>query len=177
MATTVARRESPDDDLKQVLDTARAALDQEFARAERYDSKARDRATLAGSWYAVVQAATALSLTEHTATGWVIAIASEALVGAFALVMVLYGMTQVAKLRTRPTVSDETLEAMKLAALGHDEEFGVKSIDLYRNLLFHAQELNDERAAALDSGQIWWWAVVLVGIAQLLTALLSRAVA
>jgi len=176
MATTALARseEAPSEDLKQVLDTARAAMDQEFARAERFDSKARDRATLAGSWYAVVQAAAALSLSTQTHTWWIVGVAAEAVLGAIALVVVLYGTMQVAKLRTRPSVGEETLEAMKLAA-GSDD-FAAKSIDMYRDLLYRAQEANDQRADALDRKRYSWWPVLLIGVAELLTALLSRAV-
>lgn len=50
------------DNLKHILDAARAALDGEFARAERFDAKARGQATLAGSWFAVTQAVAVASI-------------------------------------------------------------------------------------------------------------------
>src|SRR4051812_4936004 len=74
MATGQLKPQTPgsSDDLKHVLDTARDALDHEFQLAERYDAKARGRATLAGSWFAATQAVTAVALKFNDASAWLL---------------------------------------------------------------------------------------------------------
>ena len=67
--------EATSQNLAHVLDTARATLDGEFARANRLDEKARGQATLAGSWFAVTQAVSAIATGTSASKGWIIGLA------------------------------------------------------------------------------------------------------
>jgi hypothetical protein len=174
------------DDLKHVLDAARAALDREFQRAERFDAKARGQATLAGSWFAVTQAVVGASLRIDTPRGWLIAISAAFVVQALALAILLAASRRVWALQERPDIGAETLDHMEESATAGDPEFGKKAIEFYRYVLYHAQKANQTRAEALDPGKdaewrqkalaasIWWWTVLIVGFAEMAAALGSR---
>lgn len=162
------------DDLRPVVEAARAALDQEFQRAERFDSKTRGQMTLAGTWFAVVQAVAAVALRDNTPTAWVIAIAAGAGIAGIALFWSMRSSAQVWKLREQPAVNHETLEDMLAAAERDPATFGRQLVQLYRNLLGHAQDVNERRAAAVDSATTaWWWALALA-FGELVVALMSR---
>lgn len=176
--STVRSRETPHgpsgEDLNQVVEAARAALDQEFQRAERYDAKARNQMTLAGSWFAVVQAVAAVTLRGDASTAWVGAIAASAAVAGVALFIAMRLSAKVWKLRLEPAVNQETLEDMLSAAEREPETFGQNLVRLYRHLLGKAQEVNESRATAFDGSTVaWWWALGLA-FAELALALLSQ---
>lgn len=165
---------APDGDLKPVVDAARAALELENQRAERLDSKARNQMTLAGSWFAVVQAVAAVALRSKTPLGWVIAIGVLAAFGGVALVLAMRQSAQVWKLRPQPAVTQETLEDMTLSAQQEPETFEEKLVLEYRHLLGHVQQENANRADALDAATTWWWATLGFGLVELAVALLAR---
>jgi hypothetical protein len=185
MATQdMARSATPPDDLKHVLDTARDALDHEFQRAERFDAKARGQATLAGSWFTVAQAVTALSLRSgHVPHGILIVVLAALGLGAVCLFLLLRASSQVWRLKTRNDVTPATLEAMADAAKNGDPDFALNAIYTYRNILSGAQQANAERARALDpesnrwrSAPGFWWGVLGFGLVEIAAALLSRVV-
>jgi uncharacterized protein YneF (UPF0154 family) len=166
--------EASGDDLKYIVDAARDALEQEVGRAERYDAKARNQMTLAGSWFAVVQAVAAVAIRPNTPSKWVVGILLAAVVAAGGLILAMIASAKVWKLREQPAVNHETLNEMLDDARRKPSTFGEDLVQLYRNLLGHAQERNDERADALDeSTRTWWWALSL-GFIELAVALLSR---
>lgn len=80
-----------------------------------------------------------------------IAIAVGAGVAGIALFWSMRSSAQVWKLREQPAVNHETLEDMLAAAERDPATFGRQLVQLYRNLLGHAQDVNERRAAAVDS--------------------------
>ena len=163
------------DDLKHVLDVARSALDREFQRAERFDAKARGQATLAGSWFAVTQAVTAVSIRSSTPDCWLVGILVASLLQAVSLLFLLAASARVWKLQEREDVGPKTLAAMR-DSVG-DADFADKAISLYSKMLDGAQKANERRTTALEQASKWWWAVLLLGFAEIATSLLSRVVA
>lgn len=174
-------------DLKPVIDAATSALELENQRADRLDSKARNEMTLAGSWFAVVQAVAAVALGSaavlgrnvheaQTPVGWVIAIAVTAAFGGLALFGAMRQSTQVWKLRDQPAVTQETLEDMTQARRSDPEHFEEQLIVEYRHLLGYAQKNNETRANALDAVTRWWWATMGLGLLELILALIARIV-
>jgi hypothetical protein len=164
------------DDLKHVLDVARAALDREFQRAERFDAKARGQATLAGSWFAVTQAVSAVSIRPDTPKWWLVGVLAALLLQAVALVLLLAASAAVWKLQERDDVGPETLEAMRESA--GDADFADRAISLYSDILGGAQVANKLRADAFEgASNLWWWAVLLLGFAEIAVSLLSRVIA
>ena len=168
--------------LKHVLDTARAALDHEFQRAERLDAKARGQATLAGSWFAVTQAVAAVSIRGDTPKGLVIAIAVIVIAQATALFLLFRASAKVWRLKTRDDIGSETLAAMGRDAEKGDPAFASKAVAQYRYILHGAQQANAERARALDepknrsSATYYWWPVLSLGVLEIVVALISRVV-
>jgi len=162
----------PEDGLKHVLDAARAALDQEFARAERLDSKARGQLAAAASWFAAVQAVAGITLRSDTSAGWLLVVAALAAGSAICLLLAHRTLGAVWKLHPQPAIGEETLEDM--AANAGSPTFGDQLVLLYRNLLGNAQHNNDLRSDALDGAAKWIWSSQLLALAELLAAFLFR---
>jgi hypothetical protein len=159
--------------LQHVIEAARDALSQEFERAERYDAKARNQMTVAGSWFAVAQAVAAVG--PNTPGEWIAGILLAAVVAAVFLILATIASAKVWKLRDQPAVSQETLEDMLAAARKSANSFGEDLVRLYRHLLGHAQSRNEERAAALDGSLLSWWCALGFGFVEVCVALLSKA--
>lgn len=153
---------------------AQSALELENQRADRLDSKARNQMTLAGSWFAVVQAVAAVSLRAHTPTGWNIAIAATAALAGVALICAMRQSAKVWMLRPQPAVTQETLEDMTLAAQQDPETFDERLVQQYRHMLGRIQKVNETRADALDAATMWWWATLGLALVELAVALLAR---
>ena len=130
--------------------------------------------TLAGSWFAVVQAVAAVVLSHRTPLGWVIAIAATAALAGLALIVAMRESTNVWKLRPQPALTQETLEDMADAAKRSPETFSEQLVLQYRHMLGHVQEQNNARASALDTATSWWWIALGLGFVELAVALLTR---
>ena len=180
-----ARPQTAADDLKHVLDVARAAVDREFQRAERFDAKARGQATLAGSWFAVTQAVVAVALRSETPHCWIVAILVVLLLQGSALILLLAACARVWRLRERNDIGSETIAAMRGSA--GDADFADRAVQLYSGILEGAQEANGRRADALESNADhgWrkhlsatslWWAVLGIGLLELGAVVASRVI-
>lgn len=155
-----------------LIEAAREALDREDARLERLDAKARGQMTLAGSWFAVVQAVAAVALRNGMPSGWLIAVGVGALAAATALIIAMAQSAKVWKLKTRPAIGTSTIDAMKAAVT--DADFKDKVVQQYQHLLGKAQIANYERAQALDKSARAWWVALALGLVELAIALLAR---
>jgi hypothetical protein len=171
------------DNVKHVLDAARNAIDGEFARAERFDAKARGQATLAGSWFAVSQAVAAASIDSHTARCWIIALLIALAVQAVALCMLLRASAKVWGLKERDAVGTSSLNAMLVDTIAAPQDFGAKAVEFYGTILTSARAANADRAkhfgadkgcARLLSATFWWWPVLFAGLAEMAIGLASR---
>jgi hypothetical protein len=163
-----------DGGLEPVIDAAKSALEFENQRADRLDSKARNQMTLAGSWFAVVQAVAAVVLAAHTPIGWVIALGATASVAGLALIIAIRLSANVWKLRPQPAVTQETLEDMTQAAQENPETFSEQLVLQYRHMLGHLQEVNNARVNALDAATFWWWVALSLAFVELTVALLTK---
>jgi hypothetical protein len=171
------------DNLKHILDAARAALDGEFARAERFDAKARGQATLAGSWFAVTQAVAAVAITAHTHGYWIIVLLCGLTLQAGALYLLLRASAKVWRLRDREEVGRTSLEAMLADVDATPIEFASKAVKFYGDILDAAREANRQRADDFDaqegcakwlSASFWWRPVLVIGLLEMAVALISR---
>jgi hypothetical protein len=167
-----ATSEGSSENLKHVLDTARAALDHEFQRAERLDAKARNQTTLAGSWLIVAQAVAAFAIRSNVDIRWVIAVGVLFILEAVAFVWLLKISSGVWALKVRPDISGRTLEAMEDDVANPD--FASRTIETYRGILVKAQEANEDRAQALEWTWRPWWVVLVLGFLEMGVALLAR---
>lgn len=162
-----------DDHLQQVIETGRATLEQEIQRAERLELKARGQVTLAGTWFAIVQAVAGTSL-DDARRGWIIALAGTAVAGALFFGLLLRGSYRVWSLRTRDAMSEETLGGMERAAHEDPSAFLGKMVEIYRHILNGVQDTNHARAEALSAATLWWWLTLGAGFVELLSTMLSR---
>jgi hypothetical protein len=82
------------------LNTARAAVEQEFLISERLDTKARALVVLAGQWFAVAQAVSAVAFATKKPHDWMLwTVAGTALVGAIALALLFFFCWRVWRIR------------------------------------------------------------------------------
>ncbi|HEY2768007.1 MAG TPA: hypothetical protein VGI76_07090 [Solirubrobacteraceae bacterium] len=160
--------------LAHVLDIARGTLDSEFQRANRLDEKARGQATLAGSWFAVTQAVAAIAISTNAAKGWIIGLVVGLAIQAIALVVNLAYAADVWRLREREEVGRETLEALKKRVAEPVGAFAGDMIDFYTRILDEAQLANESRGKSFEKASRWWWPVLVIGLAEIAAALLSR---
>lgn len=164
------------DDLKQVLDTARGLVDQEFQITQRLDDKARNQASLAGAWFAVVQVAAGFALgVRDLHWVWLAAIIAAAVLAAFGLAALLFVSRTVWAIRDEQEVVPSALDSMMREA---DEP----DADVVRSLVRQAQwtlasrrKNNHDRAEALKTAEWIWLAALGMGLVELLLSFLARA--
>lgn len=157
-----------------VLDIARATLDSEFLRANRWDEKARGQATLAGTWFAVTQAVSAVAAGNHVPNGWVVALAFGLVLQAAALVMNLLRSASVWKPRDRLEFGRETLDALNDRMSEPPDQVVSDLLTFFRSALDGAQRANKERGNAFAVAFFWWWFVLGVGVVEIGAALIAR---
>ena len=157
-----------------IIEAAREALESEDARAERLDAKARGQMTLAGAWFAVVQAVAAVALKAGMPTGWLVAVAASAGAAAIVLVAAMIESAKVWKLKSRPSVGTMTIDAMTAAVDDDEDAFRAKMVQQYQHLLGKLKTVNFERAEALQSSMKAWWCALGLGLVELAVALLAR---
>ena len=166
-------------DLSMVVETARAAVEQEFQIAERLDSKARNQMAVSGTWYAVVSAIAGLALRAQLDSGannlLFAAIVVTAGAGAVCLIVALFFSYGVWRLRTETEVTHEGLSEMLADARDPSVDVAEKLVEHYRALLAHRRANNKERSAAFARSVDWWIAAVVLALIELVLALAALA--
>lgn len=159
--------------LPEVLNTARAAVDQEFQISERLDSKARGLVVLAGQWFAVAQAVSAIAYSTKDAHDWMLyCVAGTAAAAAVALGFTFFFAWQVWKVRPEEAVSPGGLMQMKAVA---DDPGSMGSlIDHYATTLRNRRLANKRRSNALEVAERVWFAAMAFPLLQLGFALATR---
>jgi hypothetical protein len=169
-----ARPNAQDEQMRLVVDAARAAIDQEFKIAERLDAKARNQIAVGGAWYALVQAAASIAIKNYLDHGgntplfaWVLTLAAA---GAVALGFAIAYSYSVWKLRDEKEITPDGLEAMAESA----KDPGANMLDLftrhYRFVLWHRRQNNKDRAESFKRSIPWWALSLAFGVAELLLA-------
>lgn len=157
----------------EVLNTARAALDQEFQIAGVLDAKARGLVTLAGQWFAIAQAVAAVAFATHKPHTWMLwAVGITALLGAIALGFLFVFAWNVWKIREEPAVSPRGLLQMRDVA-EHDPS-PTKLIDHYAAMLRDRRATNTTRGNALECAQTAWFFAMGIPLIELGVALATR---
>lgn len=162
--------------LTEVLNTARAALDQEFQIAQFVDTKARGLVTLGGQWFAVAQAVAAVAFATKKPQDWMLwAVGITAVAGAAALGFLFFLCWKVWKLRNEAAVSPRGLLEMRKAVLS--EASATKLVDHYAAMLQDRRKTNVKRADALHCAQIAWFFAMGIPFVELGLALATRLLA
>ncbi len=160
--------------LAEVVSAARAAVDQEFQISERLDGKARGLVVLAGQWFAVAQAVSAVAYSTKNPNDWMLyAVASLAAVGAIVLGLTFVFVWKVWRVRDEEAVSPRGLEQMKVAALGDPDAMGLL-VDHYASHLRDRRATNKVRSEALTAAQWIWFAAMALPLIQIGFALATR---
>jgi hypothetical protein len=166
--------DEPPEALAEVVHTARAAVEQEFQISERLDSKARGLVTLAGQWFAVAQAVSAVAYATKTPHDWMLyAVAGLAATGAIALGFTFLFAWRVWRVRDEGAVSPGGLDQMKARALQDPNTMSLL-VDHYASLLRDRRKTNKTRAEALTKAQWIWFAAMALPLIQVGFALATR---
>jgi hypothetical protein len=178
-----AKRDGEATQLSILLDAATAIIDEEFKRSERLDSKARNLITVAGAFYAVVQAVV-IGLVNETLGGgflkdassfvpWLMLAAGLATAGMLAALGWTYNAW---RLRGDEALRVKTIRDYRDAAYAGNPAVGAKLVDAYAKIADDRRQVNAERAAAVDAAAVACGiAMALIGI-ELVLAFVAVAV-
>jgi len=164
----------PPEAVSEVLNAARAAVEQEFAIAERLDAKARGLVTLAGQWFAVAQAVSAVAFATKDAEDWMLfAVGGTALAGAVTLGLLFVFCWRVWQVRDQPAVTPNGLMQMHATAAS-DPEAAKLLVQHYAAILRDRRAPNKKRSDALRVAQGLWFVAMALPLGQLGFALATR---
>jgi hypothetical protein len=169
-----------DEEMKLVVDAARAAVAQEFQIAERLDAKARNQMTVAGAWYAVVQTFAGITLRvlidspDHHRWLFALIVAFAAVAGACLIVAMLYSYG-VWRLHQESEITHEGLGEMLDVARDPTDELGEKLVAHYQSILALRRLNNKKRAERFKHSVPWWIAALSLSLGELVLALFALA--
>lgn len=147
--------------LTEVVSVARSAVEQEFQVSERLDGKARGQVTLAGQWFAVAQAVSAVAFAAKGVDGWLLyAVGLAALVGGVLLVATFVMSSRVWKVQSEDAVHPHGILQLRQRALDDDDGALDVAIRHYASLLQSRRLTNKTRVQALETAEkLWPWAM------------------
>ena len=158
----------PPRDVSEAVAAARAAVDQEFQISERLDAKARGLVVVAGQWFAIAQAVSAIAYSTKDAHDWMLYwVAGTAVAGGAFLALTFVFCWNVWKLRNEPAVSPRGLMQMK-------EADPALLVDHYASILEDRRVTNSKRRRALEVAQLLWFGAMALPLIQLGFALATR---
>lgn len=144
-----------------LLDAATALIDEEFKRSERLDAKSRNMVTVAGAFFAVVQAVVVGFINEtlgatatQPASPFILWLAIAAGVATLGLGIALVWSYEAWRLRDDETLRVKTIRDYRDAAYEGNPVVGAKLVDAYARIAEKRREVNEERAKAVDAAAI-----------------------
>jgi hypothetical protein len=166
-----------------LLSAATAIIDEEFKRSERLDSKSRNQITLAGSFFAVVQAVVvglingSLGATEETpASSFVPWLGVAAVIAGIALLIAVRFSYRAWRLQDDDALSPNTIDAYRESARQGNPAVGVKLIGAYTKIARSRRANNKVRAESLESAAIACGFVMALIGAELILSFVAVAV-
>lgn len=161
--------------LQEVVNVGRAAVDEEFRVAERLDAKARGQVTLAGQWFAIVQAVSAVAFAMSGADGRLLVLVGlTALVGGVLVAATFVRSSRVWNVREEGALAPAGILTLKGRVQESGGEALEEAITHYASLLQDRRRSNKKRADALEEAEtLWKWAMA-APLAQLALALAAR---
>lgn len=144
-----------------LLSAATSLIDEEFRRSERLDAKSRNLVTIAGSFFAVVQAVVvglingSLGATEtHDASSFILWLAIAGGFATIATVVALFLSYNAWRLRDDEALAVKTIRDYRDAARDDNPAVGVQLVDVYANIAENRRSVNRKRAGAVDRAAI-----------------------
>jgi|GEM_PF-3575243 len=182
-ATTPADGSASATQLSILLSSATSAIDEEFKRSERLDTKSRNQITIVGSFFAVVQAVVvglfngSLASTEHhAASSFVPWLAVAGAAASIATLIAAYVSYASWKLLDDKTLGIGTIRAYVDAARKGNPVVGVNLVMAYSEIAEGRRENNAKRAKALERASGFCGvAMLFIGI-ELVLAFIAAAV-
>jgi hypothetical protein len=162
------------EDLSYVLDVARDALAHEFQVSERLDAKARGQMTLAGAWFAVVQAVAGVALANSAiSNAWGAAVVGSATIAAASLGWAFYCHYAVWRLRSETGFNADALHAFGEWAADDETNLAGTLIGYYEQILSERQGRNRERVEKFDKAVPAWFFTLGLTLIELMVALFA----
>jgi hypothetical protein len=176
-----------------IVESARAAIAQEFQIAERLDAKARNQVAVGGAWYAAVQAVSAIAIKQHldSAKGaglaakhhvtsgfgndWFLVLIIVAGIAGVLLAVTIYFSYGVWKLRDEHEISSESLSQMAASARDPDTDLLGAFVEHYGYILSTRRENNGKRSKSFKWSSRFWSLALLSGLVELVFALVLLA--
>jgi hypothetical protein len=165
------------DDLEPVISVARAAVDHQSQIPERLESKARGQLTIAGAWFAVVQAVAAKAFDiDGLANAWIWVIGGLAALGGIALLVTAWLAAQVWRLRPGGEIDPDSLILMA-NEIRHQPEIDVQGrlVSHYADVLDDRMTSNSERARWFEKAQLTWYLAMFVPLLELGVSFVAQA--
>jgi hypothetical protein len=166
-----------------LLDAATAIIDEEFKRSERLDAKSRNMITVAGTFFAVVQAVVAALVNEtlgatdtQAASPWIPWLMVAAVVATIGLGIALTWSYEAWRLRKDEALKVKTIRDYRDAAYAGNPAVGANMVDAYAKIAEDRREVNAERADAVDKAAIACGGAMLLIGTELVLAFAAVAV-
>jgi hypothetical protein len=141
-----------------LLSSVTAMIDEEFKRSERLDAKARNQITIAGTFFAVVQAVVvglingSLGATEtHGRSSWVWVLSIAGVIGGISVVGALYYSYRAWQLQDDSVLEAETITEYVNQAREGNPAVGVNLIKAFSTILEDRRGKNRLRAESVES--------------------------
>jgi hypothetical protein len=161
--------------LSEVVIVARGAVEQEFQVSERLDAKARGQVTLAGQWFAIVQAVSAVAFAAKAVEGSLLyVVGALALAGGALLARTFWVSSKVWKVRDEDAVHPHGILQLKSKAEAEGADAMEVAIQHYASILQSRRGTNRLRVEALEKAEWWWPWAMGVALVQLGFALAAR---
>jgi len=161
-------------EINYVLDAARDSISQEFQIAERLDAKARGQMTLAGAWFAIVQAVAGIALRDNSlAPGWSAAVVASAGLAALSLGWAFYRHYAVWRLRNETGFNADAIHTFGRWAADEETNLGGTLVEYYEQILGERQDRNGERVEEFDKAVPAWFLALGFTFLELMVALLA----
>jgi hypothetical protein len=166
-----------------LLASATSTIDEEFKRSERLDAKSRNQLTIAGTFFAIVQAVVIGLLNgllggdgNNDASAFVPWLAIAGGAAAIAMLVAVLVSYRAWRLRDDPALSTKTIKAYIEAARQGNPAVGVKLVGAYADIAEGRRKNNGARAEALDDAAKACGVALLFTAVQLVLAFVAVAV-
>ena len=153
---------------KLVISAAESSLSWEYQYTDRLEGKARQQATMAGAWFAVVQASAAAIIASGKPSGsWVLVLCIAAIIAAGCLIQSYQRISAVWKPLDEILIQPPELVTLEQDAEEDPRQMAHELIVLYANMLQQRRENTRLRSAALIASERWWWAALTAAFIEL----------
>lgn len=165
---------SAPEDIGHVVESARAAVEEELKLSERLDRKIQFQFAVAAAWFGATQAFVAAILGTRVPAGWVIAILGLAIVATGLMAKAIQTTFSVWKLRPDKALDPDDIAAFADRVHERDPTVPGEIAKHYAVVARSRRERNEERVTAVQNSFEWCAYAVAATFGELLLALAAR---